>query len=90
MYLALDLGTFLHIPFIMCKYHVINWNLFCRDMKVLIKPVNKHKLKVGYSVHFTDPYSLLLRGADVKFYTISAKFSHGKGSAIFSSFLSHL
>jgi len=58
VYFALDLGTFLRFPFVMYKCHVINWNLFCRDVKVLIKPVNKHKLKVGYSVHFTDPYTL--------------------------------
>jgi len=34
---------------------------------VLIKSVNKHKLKVGHSLHFTDPYSLLLGGVDIKF-----------------------
>jgi len=67
MYLALDLGTFLRFPFVMYKCHVINWNLFCRDLKVLIKPVNKHMLKVGHILHFTDPYSLLLRGVDIKF-----------------------
>jgi hypothetical protein len=67
MYLALDLGTLLHFPFVVYKCHVIHWNLFCRDMKVLVKPVNKHKLIVGYIVHFTDPYSLLMRGVDIKF-----------------------